>query len=101
MIRRRCLKTTNFNSMKVRLELRQAYEMTYDEKDFNSMKVRLEPAACWCAEASDIFQFHEGTIGTLEIGSQEYQETLFQFHEGTIGTGRSVAAVPGSSISIP
>ena len=74
--------------MKVRLELRQAYEMTYDEKDFNSMKVRLEPAACWCAEASDIFQFHEGTIGTAEDAYRKNRKNTFQFHEGTIGTLR-------------
>ena len=55
---------TNFNSIKVRLELQNYLNPTYYVQ----------------------FQFHKGTIRTFLIYPIIYQDIIFQFHKGTIRT---------------
>ena len=57
-------KITDFNSIKVRLELLE--KVTKEEKNtnFNSIKVRLEPPPKMMMQGDMIFQFHKGTIRT-------------------------------------
>ena len=56
----------DFNSIKVRLELKYALDEDYETNDFNSIKVRLELLLQVLSLAlSSIFQFHKGTIRTF------------------------------------
>ena len=54
---------------------------------FNSIKVRLELTIdALITQVNESFQFHKGTIRTVEIDHDHKQETSFQFHKGTIRT---------------
>ena len=55
--------------------------------NFNSIKVRLELRTCqvWTALFS-VFQFHKGAIRTQQVQSVFPSNALFQFHKGAIRT---------------
>ena len=55
-------------------------------KNFNSIKVRLEPMEISITTMETKFQFHKGTIRTLQEGISVSQSLEFQFHKGTIRT---------------
>ena len=58
-------RSVNFNSIKVRLEL-VFYCTPFDSmKNFNSIKVRLEHEVCIQGERGELFQFHKGAIRTV------------------------------------
>ena len=79
----------NFNSIKVRLEhiLDAGTSSFFD--NFNSIKVRLEQGEVIKAVTFQEFQFHKGTIRTMNIISRKKSSLKFQFHKGTIRTKRS------------
>ena len=98
----------NFNSIKVRLELkvneigkvlkykfqfhkgtiRTFYGAFGDNRiiNFNSIKVRLELTYFSTCFISSKFQFHKGTIRTSRINVHGTEKAEFQFHKGTIRT---------------
>ena len=53
---------------------------------FNSIKVRLEQLVSECDLAAKKFQFHKGTIRTLNMFFCFVYIPQFQFHKGTIRT---------------
>ena len=55
-----------FNSIKVRLRRNNLTDYMYSQPCFNSIKVRLrhETALCDCVQG--VFQFHKGTIKTVD-----------------------------------
>ena len=58
------LSESNFNSIKVRLELGIYRNNLYRISNFNSIKVRLELEAAIIGIFPVVFQFHKGTIRT-------------------------------------
>ena len=57
------------------------------QHDFNSIKVRLKLLVLTSFKKhTDKFQFHKGTIKTIDAGTAHYIELIFQFHKGTIKT---------------
>ena len=57
----------NFNSIKVRLKRRVGPHAQVGRRDFNSIKVRLKRSKSSEPDGDiDEFQFHKGTIKTLE-----------------------------------
>ena len=76
----------DFNSMKVRLIRRRQYQDQDQWEHFNSMKVRLIRSLFWSKARGKLFQFHEGSINTIQGGSGVLGSLLFQFHEGSINT---------------
>ena len=77
---------TNFNSIKVRLEQFLIWWGGHRKRNFNSIKVRLEPISQQINLRNCLFQFHKGTIRTLDQLYFELSENQFQFHKGTIRT---------------
>ena len=76
----------DFNSIKVRLK-RRSGAMAYSyQKDFNSIKVRLKLATTSARTADRQFQFHKGTIKTVQMLCSFRPRQPFQFHKGTIKT---------------
>ena len=72
-----------------------------DKTDFNSIKVRLElPGLCQAVEVSG-FQFHKGTIRTRERATEGRTDRPFQFHKGTIRTVSLPYWQSFETISIP
>ena len=59
---------TNFNSIKVRLKLRNVGRGGTADEHFNSIKVRLKHFNYLTCHSSDVFQFHKGTIKTGRAG---------------------------------
>ena len=55
---------TNFNSIKVRLELGYWLRPIFSISYFNSIKVRLELGGALGVASSLLFQFHKGAIRT-------------------------------------
>ena len=114
---------TNFNSIKVRLELVSAVVQNIGNINFNSIKVRLEPIALDKLKELLSFQFHKGTIRTsffqlLSTFQVQYFNSIkvrlepkyirakdgvgiFQFHKGTIRTSPNTRGRPSRRISIP
>ena len=71
-------------------------------KNFNSIKVRLEPMEISITTMETKFQFHKGTIRTLNPGETIKLGYKFQFHKGTIRTLVSVLyTTKPFGISIP
>ena len=58
---------TNFNSIKVRLEHKDSFDLGYMFPNFNSIKVRLEHVEHFVNENLVEFQFHKGTIRTTKV----------------------------------
>ena len=60
------ISVVNFNSIKVQLE--RPYPIYQDVSDahFNSIKVQLEPSHSVSLETGKKFQFHKGTIRTVQ-----------------------------------
>ena len=54
-------------------------------RNFNSIKVQLEPVNVKLLGKSSRFQFHKGTIRTVEK-KKKMTVISFQFHKGTIRT---------------
>ena len=61
------LQRPNFNSIKVRLELKFPSMLPMLCCYFNSIKVRLEPNLDWLPQEKQAFQFHKGAIRTLKM----------------------------------
>ena len=102
----------NFNSIKVRLKLRNVVKEEVCKADFNSIKVRLKPSYKFVSASVFQFQFHKGTIKTcvsrcicwwspyfnsIKVRLKPSLDILpidfngFQFHKGTIKTsGRCI-----------
>ena len=59
---------------------------TYGVVNFNSIKVRLEPSLIDSSAGVGLFQFHKGTIRTVDAVDFLASLCLFQFHKGTIRT---------------
>ena len=80
----------NFNSIKVRLELRGGLQYVVNMKSFQFHKgtirtnIKLKPET-----AASLFQFHKGTIRTLEGVKLSSVTFEFQFHKGTIRTNHA------------
>ena len=55
-------------------------------KDFNSIKVRLERSEDVELPFASPFQFHKGTIRTIDVAPVVSVAPTFQFHKGTIRT---------------
>ena len=54
---------------------------------FNSIKVRLKQLSAYRRTMFNrSFQFHKGTIKTMEIANEYITSKEFQFHKGTIKT---------------
>ena len=64
-VEKKLSRTDNFNSIKVQLEHRSRYPFGMTYSDFNSIKVQLELNVTLHPIANTIFQFHKGTIRTL------------------------------------
>ena len=74
----RLTRITNFNSIKVRLELIGSYKVSREVLDFNSIKVRLERMkADGYRYDSPLFQFHKGAIRTYRVRYLIRIETYF------------------------
>ena len=56
----------NFNSIKVRLERADDAATAQVNLYFNSIKVRLEQSVLLSLALFEVFQFHKGTIRTLQ-----------------------------------
>ena len=71
--------------------------------NFNSIKVRLKlPLTAEEYVASNLFQFHKGTIKTTKGQFEKGRAKTFQFHKGTIKTTISIVCKPPQLlISIP
>ena len=92
----------NFNSIKVRLKLRNVVKEEVCKADFNSIKVRLK--RCYRPVRiynKYLFQFHKGTIKTgIYINNLTFV-IEFQFHKGTIKTLLQICFRFCFPISIP
>ena len=81
---------TNFNSIKVRLELQAHLTTSCHWQYFNSIKVRLEPLPAY--QPQDHYQDFNSIKVRLELeaaGINPYLMLEFQFHKGTIRTSSS------------
>ena len=67
--------------------------------NFNSIKVRLERTDKKSVTFTLTFQFHKGTIRTIELAEHIMKFIAFQFHKGTIRT-MSAVTLPYSTIAI-
>ena len=54
--------------------------------DFNSIKVRLEHKNAVQHPKTPKFQFHKGAIRTVSSAALNYANAKFQFHKGAIRT---------------
>ena len=61
--------------------------------DFNSIKVRLKLSISEVVSTATTFQFHKGTIKTVERVARFAALLSFQFHKGTIKTGGGLVGV--------
>ena len=61
------------------------------ERSFNSIKVRLKPAGGALLGGLFRFQFHKGTIKTIQRVISFAKSCKFQFHKGTIKTAEQLA----------
>ena len=57
----------HFNSIKVRLELKDLMKEEEEDNNFNSIKVRLERRVNLGTHKTALFQFHKGTIRTKTL----------------------------------
>ena len=102
------MRHTNFNSIKVQLELVRLHipflgsrsfqfhkgtirtfpcrDVYYVMRYFNSIKVQLEQPKTDARTSVFIFQFHKGTIRTPDTLPFRLLPLIFQFHKGTIRT---------------
>ena len=70
--------------------------------NFNSIKVRLELVLLEYTKPKDVlFQFHKGTIRTEDSSDTEHPACSFQFHKGTIRTEECDMFWSAPGISIP
>ena len=76
----------DFNSIKVQFELHHHLKHTFTFLNFNSIKVQLERQAPQSEGFRGRFQFHKGTIRTLNSFLLPWLPIIFQFHKGTIRT---------------
>ena len=67
-------------------------------KHFNSIKVRLEPFHPYRNIKEVTFQFHKGTIRTVQPNMASVKSIQFQFHKGTIRT--SMDPFTGAAITL-
>ena len=65
------------------------YTSMQKSSNFNSIKVRLKLNGYREFSTPYQFQFHKGSIKTLKIVVKVLIYALFQFHKGSIKTGRS------------
>ena len=79
-------RTADFNSIKVRLKLMKQSVFNLNTLNFNSIKVRLKHGRLCGLCFICIFQFHKGTIKTLNSIRYWLENASFQFHKGTIKT---------------
>ena len=78
--------TTNFNSIKVRLELTFIPDAdTLKQFQFHKGTIRTDQETD-AARQQHQFQFHKGTIRTLQTRQEIPSAEEFQFHKGTIRT---------------
>ena len=75
-----------FNSIKVQLEHSFLIALTTSRCYFNSIKVQLEHSRFTRSWVARLFQFHKGTIRTVNTNFNWTLKILFQFHKGTIRT---------------
>ena len=73
-----------FHKGTIRTDFLPSFSPTYSH--FNSIKVRLELAEAYYNYQNTKFQFHKGTIRTCVLKQKIKQKKLFQFHKGTIRT---------------
>ena len=66
----------NFNSIKVRLELRDSLFNLVRICHFNSIKVRLERGREENRTGGGKFQFHKGTIRTAQVAYTKAQQHI-------------------------
>ncbi len=64
---RREIFLANFNSIKVQLELTKKLQKLSSFSNFNSIKVQLERLKLATSLSQSQFQFHKGTIRTIDI----------------------------------
>ena len=83
---------TNFNSIKVRLELKAAALLLPMSTYFNSIKVRLEQQNNTNTTQAPAFQFHKGAIRTNLCFILLLFMPEFQFHKGAIRTHLMLAS---------
>ena len=67
----------DFNSMMVQLKLIEKVNPSHPDKDFNSIMVQLKHAEAELDAANVRFQFHNGTIKTMQSSSTHFQTTYF------------------------
>ena len=84
---------TAFNSIKVRLKLKNTTNNTVFIDTFNSIKVRLKPTSSLLQVLQRYFQFHKGAIETRLLGDDYQAIIAFQFHKGAIETCQHCAYV--------
>ena len=91
----------NFNSIKVQLEL--AYQCKTCQKwhDFNSIKVQLEPISSFRRLISAVFQFHKGTIRTVNDVIARSKKGNFNSIKVQLELSGSVESLLENMISIP
>ena len=70
--------------VQLRLDNREARKV--NKQYFNSIMVQLRHVCFFIVNDIHLFQFHNGTIKTLNNVSIPSTGTLFQFHNGTIKT---------------
>ena len=68
---------------------------------FNSIKVQLEQLLPCFVQELNPFQFHKGTIRTVDSFISHDHTFRFQFHKGTIRTHYLAAEKAFAAISIP
>ncbi len=75
--------------------------MDKEKEYFNSIKVRLRLRQIDHAVVHQQFQFHKGSIKTVELLLAVFLLVLFQFHKGSIKTNELRAQYDLGTISIP
>ena len=88
-----------FHKGTIRTDFLPSFSPTYSH--FNSIKVRLELAEAYYNYQNTKFQFHKGTIRTDTADWQYPPASSFQFHKGTIRTNGNWLLVFVAQISIP
>ena len=61
----------DFNSIKVQLKLNEQFPFLVDQANFNSIKVQLKLENSFQLTKPYVFQFHKGTIKTVEHQAHE------------------------------
>ena len=72
------------------------------ESGFNSTMVRLKARGLSDMSETELFQFHYGTIKSVQPRTSYYGNMMFQFHYGTIKScAKQDNKKPHESVSIP